>query len=254
MIRGCFVVFALFGLLLTIGSASAADDAAKEGSRSLLREGNERLKKDQFDQALTKFEQAYALYPSPKLLFGKGQALRGLKRHVEAVAAFEQFLSEANDVSADFQEDARKQIAELTALVARLQIHSNRDGATVRVDGKAAGTTPLAKPILVEPGRRTIEVEWQKETRTTTLIAAAGEIPVELKFEDVAAAPVVARPDLVAAPESAAPAASPAWYRSTWVWVAGSVLVAGVATTLIVMKLGGDRYPSASMGTQRIGN
>jgi tetratricopeptide (TPR) repeat protein len=105
------------GLLLASGVARAEDEAAKKASLTLLKQGNERLDKEKFQQALEKFEQAYEHFPSPRILFSEGQALRGLNRNADALRAFQRFLDEAKDAGEEHRKEAQANVSELSALV-----------------------------------------------------------------------------------------------------------------------------------------
>jgi hypothetical protein len=317
--RWTATVVLLAGLLLGPTLAHSAEDAAKVASRALLRQGNERLDKGQYQQALDKFRQAYDRFPSAKLFFGEGQALVGLGRNVEALSTFQRFLAEARDASPEHQAEGQRQVELLLQKVGRIQLRSNREGALVRVDGKEQGTTPLSGPIVVEPGEHKLDFEWQGEHKASVLAVIAGAtLPADVSFEpkpamvsvrcnregatvrldgnEVGQTPLSA-PLAVAAGEhdlvlayknekkssrlevvggeirsidvgfednpqvpvgvTLAPPPSPperAWYGSPWAWGAAGVVVAGVATTLVVVYGRRDNYPSTNMGSHPIGD
>ena len=73
------------------------------------------LKRDDYRAALARFEEAYALVPSPKIHYDFGLAYVGLARPGEALAAFERFLAEAPDAPADKREKAAGWVATLRA-------------------------------------------------------------------------------------------------------------------------------------------
>src|SRR5512141_1991813 len=112
-------------VLCRVGAASAEDEGARAAARVLAQEGAQLFEKNDLPGALDKFKQAYDKFPSPKLFLNIGQALRGLGRNVEALAAFERFLAEAKDAGPEFIELASTQVAELGALLARVVVESN---------------------------------------------------------------------------------------------------------------------------------
>jgi tetratricopeptide (TPR) repeat protein len=112
-----WISLCLAGLLFFPTFAQAKDDTAKAASRALLKQGNERLDKEKFDQALEKFEQAYARFPSPKIFFSMGQALRGLRRNADALRAFQHFVDEVGEISEEVRKEAQTNITELSVLV-----------------------------------------------------------------------------------------------------------------------------------------
>ena len=72
-------------LLAQSAPGAATDPQGKARAQVLLKEGSALYKQADFAAALRKFEEAYALYPSPKLQFNIAQADRELGRIVEAV-------------------------------------------------------------------------------------------------------------------------------------------------------------------------
>jgi hypothetical protein len=317
--RRASILVCLAGFLLGSTHAYPADDEAKAASRALLRQGNDRLDKGKFQQALDKFREAYERFPSPKLFFGEGQALMGLGRNLEALSSFQRFLAEAKDASAEHQAEARIQVATMMEKVGRLEVRCNREGAIVRLDGKQQGTTPLPGPIFVEPGEHKLVLEWQGEQKAAALsVIGGGTLSTDVSFEprpatvsiqcnrsgaavrldgkDVGSTPLAVplaipagehdlvleyqgdsqssrlaltegevkaialrfedRPvvPVVVATPPALPPPERAWYRSPWAWGAAGVVVAGVATTMVLLYGQRDSYPGTNMGTQPIGD
>jgi tetratricopeptide (TPR) repeat protein len=166
----------LAAVLATFTTVQAAETADKTASKNLIRQGNTLLDKGKFQPALDKFEQAYRRFQSPKIFFNQAQALHGLERNLDALLAYQRFLSEAKDAASEVQAEARQQIADLMGKVGRVDIRSNRQGALVRIDGKALGTAPLAEPAYVEPGNHSVTLEWQGEQKSLSIAAAAGAL------------------------------------------------------------------------------
>jgi len=111
-------------------------DANREAARAKLVEGVAALKRGDHQAALTRFEEAYALVPSPKIHYDFGLAYVGLGRTADALAAFERFLAEAPDAPPDTREKAASMIPTLRARLAE---------AAARNDGQATGAAP-ARP------------------------------------------------------------------------------------------------------------
>ena len=94
-------------LALALGGARvqaaspAPDTTAREQARAKLVDGLELLKRGAPAGALAAFQEAYALFPSPKIKYDFGLAYLGLHREADALSAFEQFLAEAPDAPAD---------------------------------------------------------------------------------------------------------------------------------------------------------
>ena len=134
-----FAVIGLCGARIARAQPAVASDANREAARAKLVDGVAALKRDDYQAALSRFEEAYALVPSPKIHYDFGLAYVGLGRSAEALAAFERFLAEAPDAPADKRERA-------TAMVAKLRA----DGGKVPRDGsengpQASGLGPQAQ-------------------------------------------------------------------------------------------------------------
>ena len=108
-------------------------EANREAARAKLVEGVAALKRGDHQAALTRFEEAYALVPSPKIHYDFGLAYVGLGRTADALAAFERFLAEAPDAPPDTREKAASLIPTLRARLAE---------AAARNDGQAMGVAP----------------------------------------------------------------------------------------------------------------
>jgi len=150
---------ALALLLLLAHGARAADDADRRRATERLHQGAALFERGDYQGALDKFEQAYAIVPSANILFNLGQTLQALARPVDAIAAYERFLVEATGAPPDARATAEKAMAELRSKVAALHVRCDLAGAEVSVDGRSYGVTPLARPILLAAGPHQVLVE-----------------------------------------------------------------------------------------------
>lgn len=256
--RGALVVA---GLAALVSPALAQNPDSRTAARALLQEGAQRYDQGDYEGALAKFKQAHQRFQSPKIFFNLGQALRGLSRNVEAIEAFERFLAEAKDASPAFQEQARSQVTELTGKLARIAVGCNRPRAVVTIDDAQKGTTPLEKPVFVEPGSHRLTIVWEGETKSVPFAAAAGQVvPLVIDFEErkpapiPMAAPAKSEPQVLPSTETRQPNLDTRFSRrATWYWIAGGALVAGAATCLILVYGNRQHYPTADLGRQQIG-
>jgi Tetratricopeptide repeat/PEGA domain len=149
----------------TVPAASApATPQAADGptlqAREHFAEATKLYKDGDFDAALVQFERAYALKPNYKVLYNIGQSYVQLHRYVAARDALNRYLSEGGaQVDADRQAAVQKDIADLELRLAKLTLSVNVVGATVLVDGKKVGITPLTGPIALGEGERALSVE-----------------------------------------------------------------------------------------------
>lgn len=228
------------------GSAAAqGNDSTRARAGALVDEGVALFQKGDAAAALDRFEQARALYPSPKIDFDIGEALRALGRTAEAAEAYDRFLEETGADSrevASQRQTARTQLDRLERQLARIALRIDPDDPAreIRIDGLVAEVRP-GRPLHLMPGRHLIEVTAPGASAVRTeLILRAGElrdVAVALGRAPVAAAPAPrGDPGVVhAAPPP------PAHRRRVWTWVAAG----GAAALLAGGALFGHRADTA---------
>ena len=231
-------------LLWVAGSAAAqGDDSSRARAGALVDEGVALFQKGDAAAALDRFEQARALYPSPKIDFDIGEALRALGRTAEAAEAYDRFLEETGADSREVvnqRQTARTQLDRLERQLARIALRIDPDDPAreIRIDGLVAAVRP-GRPLHLMPGRHLIEVTAPGASAVRTeLVLRAGElrdVAVALGKAPVAAPPAPApRRDLVRT-------APPAHRRRVWTWVAAG----GAAVLLASGALFGHRADTA---------
>ncbi len=139
--------------------------------------GNQLYAEGRYDDALVEYDKAYALSSNWKILYNRGQTLVMLRRDPEAIAAFEQYLTRGgDDVPAERRAAVEQDLEKLRQRIAYVTLSNAPAGATVLVDGRAAATTPLKKPIAVGAGRHVIALERDNKTVfSKELLIAAGD-------------------------------------------------------------------------------
>ena len=235
----------LFLGFLAQSSDSTANAEAKAKAQSLLTEGSALYEKGDYADALDKFKQAFAAYDSPKLLFNIGQANRDLGRPVEALEAFERFLIGALDAAPETIEDAKKSVEELQKKLGRLRVDCQTDNATISVDGKDVGLTPLPKLLWATAGRHQVTARhWNFPPAVEDVEVRAGTVQTVRMVLQV---PVAKAPPPEASPErtdlasaEAKPGETSGWWMGrTWTWVAlgsAAVLTGGAAVAGLSMQ------------------
>jgi hypothetical protein len=229
---------ACFALLSTAAPAAAQSGEPAARARSLQAQGLRLLEQQKSAEALAKFEAAYDLVPSPKILYNMGRAQEGLGRDLEAFTSFERFLEGATDVPPAARADAERRRDALRARLAAVEV-TGPAGATVVVDGRAVGELPLGAPVLVAPGAHAVLIQRAgtilHEQRVTA--ASGGTVVVKLAVVEsppprpAADAPAPApRPEVVVAapPPEGAPRS---WQRpAAWTSAGLAVAALGVGT------------------------
>jgi hypothetical protein len=232
-------------LLALVAQATppSASPEARARAQVLLKEGAKFYEKGELASALEKFNQAYAEFQSPKLLFNIGQASRDLGRLAEAMDAFGHFLTEATDAPPDMTAEAKKSVAELEAKLGKLRIQCSTPGAEISVDGKPVGVVPITDFIWVMPGKHQVTARHPdtapaiEDVEVNANWVHAVVISLQPLARVVATEPARARAPAVALeatkteePEPAkASAGSHHGRRWTWVAAGSAVVFAGTA-------------------------
>jgi tetratricopeptide (TPR) repeat protein len=115
-VRTIAVAIALLALTAAAPPATAQigpEGDARTQAQAHLSRGNDLFTIDKFRDALTEFQAAFAAFPSPKLHFNIGQCQRALGNQPEALAEFQRFVDEAQDVSPELRREAENYIVEL---------------------------------------------------------------------------------------------------------------------------------------------
>jgi hypothetical protein len=205
----------------SVGESSEVAQARKHFGQGL------KLYKDgDFDAALVQFERAYAVKPNYKVLYNIAQCYFELHQYVEARDALARYLRDGEgSIDAERKTAVENDLGELQRRIAHLKLLVNVSGATVYVDGKRVGTTPLPAALDVNEGQRTISIEAAERGSKQRVVRVAGgeQQVISIDFE-AAKTSVVA--DLPRAPASVEPRDSS---LGAGFWVSGvSALALGI--------------------------
>jgi tetratricopeptide (TPR) repeat protein len=159
---------------------AAASDATRAAARRKLVEGVDALKRGDYQAALARFEEAYALVPSPKIHYDFGLAYVGLERPAEALAAFERFLAEAPDAPPDKRENAASLVSTLRARVAEVSGRNDREaaGATAPAAGPPATAPGISPDAMSSAVQAEVAANRHDEPATTAAMASDGPLRV----------------------------------------------------------------------------
>jgi len=265
--RHAAIAVALLGVCRAAAGAVPGPDAgARAAAREKLVDGVAMLKRGDYDGALARFQEAYDLVPSANIHYDFGLAYVGLGRSADALEAFERFLAEAPDAPPAAREKAEANRRGLRPRVAALTITTDFGGAEVLVDGRRRGTTPLPRPLYVEPGshqfaaRRPGGAPGPAQVVEVAAGAALGLrlIPgpaASLSLAPASAPPAAPAPALLAASRDQSPPPDrDARVRRGWAFAAGAAGVAllGAGLTFgLLAKHEGDNVTSDSMNSPK---
>jgi hypothetical protein len=158
-----------------VSYAQPSDDPRKAQAEALLQDGIRLEQAGKKDEALKKFQQAYATYPSPNALYNLAQAERAAQRSAEALRYFRACLKSPLLAPANVP-PAKDAIAELEPKTGRVDIATD-EGAEVVVDGvKIDGRAPFADPIDVSVGQHVIDVHHGDKTASKIVTVGAAQV------------------------------------------------------------------------------
>ena len=163
-----------------------ADDAAVEEAKLRFGEGLDLADAGKHEPARLKFQQAWAVFKSPAVLYNLARSEQLTGHEMEALEHYRQFtrLSSTDAKITDaMREKARSNAAELAKKVGQVEIEVPST-ARVTVDGKALEESPPREPVPVAPGRHTIEATFEGRLKSVVVECTAGTITrAKLDFE-----------------------------------------------------------------------
>jgi hypothetical protein len=245
-------------LAVRIPTAHAQVDA-KAAAREHFEKGVAAFKEERFADAAVEFETAYRLSPAQVVLYNIGQVDVALGRSVEAVDAFERYLGDgAATISAERRAEVEGEIEKQRAQVGTIAVETDPAGASIRIDARLIGTTPLPNPVRVTAGKHTIEAHlagYGPQDRDVD-VAGTKQVRIAIKLSPVIVnglppapvaptvrqtpppvEPVAVSPPLgVATAQPQAPAHSPGWIRVSGYVIGGLGLAAAVTGGVIAVE------------------
>jgi hypothetical protein len=226
---------------ITQDPAIHVDDAKNRPlAAALMTEGVKQLLTEQYEQALANFLEAYAKFPSPKILVNIGSTLRDMGRLADAANTYQRYLADPAtrpERIAEVKELLVKLDGELTVLTIRVFPR----GSEVSID--AGPFIPIGATLQtrVRPGIHLVRVRKGDASTELTVNGFEGEskditatIPT-----DVAAKPPVTTPPTTS-PPTTKPAAPPPEHVDGWL-VTGRQYATDNAA-------GGERHVLAGFG------
>jgi hypothetical protein len=175
------LILPLLILLAVISGLSnaRADDAT---AKAEFMAGYSELEQGNFRKALQHYQSSYEASPRPRTLYNIAVCEEELGRTKDAIEHYQQFLRIAQARDAQFLTDARERLEGLQALISgEVKILSEPPGATVSVDGKKRGHTPLA--LQLSKGQHMLSLSHRFARGSERRIeVAAGESSTE-KFQ-----------------------------------------------------------------------
>lgn len=185
--------------------------------------------------ALAEFERVYELVPNYRVLYNIGQVNIQLGRYARAYRALKEYTARGGaELPADRRASVQADLEQLSGRVAHISVVVDQPGAEVSIDGTFVGKAPLAEPLVVDVGERSLRVSLTGYTAQTRSVTLAGGDSRDASFilqQETPASAVTptpaptAVPALQPRPTDSAPPARPS---RTWIgWSSTGALAAG---------------------------
>lgn len=240
-------------MLLTAGLPAAAQPrecVERRVDREVDRAAEERLA----GRGLEAFNRVTALLarcPSPRVRVQVALAEQSLRRWQDAYLHLREAMASTDPWIVAHREPLSRALSEVTAHMPQLAPRTNVPGATLRVNGLAVGTLPLATPFVLVRGAATIEVEAPGflPVRRAVTVGFDESFQELLTLEPAPTAPAAPAATAVGAAPSPPPprASTPPLRVAGWVTVGLGAVLAGLATWQ------GLQFASISASSERAG-
>jgi hypothetical protein len=156
-----------------------------EAARAHFQKGVQLYDEGDYPGAINEFQRAYALQPTYRLLYNFGQVSYELQDYAAAERHFHAYLLDGgSEIPAGRRSEVEHELQQLRAHIAVLHLETDRTGAHLFVDERAVGSTPLDKPVHVNPGRRRVAAELAGYKRVSEVVDVRGgeDRTVRLEF------------------------------------------------------------------------
>jgi hypothetical protein len=210
-----------------VQTASATGDV-RTAARSHYDRGISLYQAGDFKLALIEFRRAYEFVADYRVLYNIGQVSQQLAAYADATRALTRYLDEGGEaVTSERRLSVAHDLESLRLRTAHIAVGSNAVDAEIYVDGVSVARTPLATPLLVDAGERTVELRKQGYVNASRAVTLAGEddVRIDLQMAPQAETRMVAKD---------APVGTS---RTTWLWIGWSgaaALAVGAAVSGVV--------------------
>lgn len=169
-------------------SSARADDAAE--ARLHFELGTARFQGHQYEEALSHFLQAHRLAPTTNTIFNVAQTYLVLQREAEAFRFFSDFMARP-DGTAQAHAVAERALAELAPRLARVEVRTAPQGATIFLDRPELGDFGASpRVIAVSPGHHEVILRRSgfHERRAPVDVAQGQAVVLDLSLDPVVGA------------------------------------------------------------------
>lgn len=222
--------------LCSLGPTGIA--AAQTEADQLFEEGVEGAQAGRWEEAYELFKRVYELEQDPQVLINLAAVEAQLGRLVDAVRHYEQVLASNDPNVAQHRTGVQAQLQALRQRLPVVQIRAQdlQPTDTVTLDGTELDTQAIQSPILVDPGRHTVQVvrDGHVAAERSFESVESGSTELELALPNLSVPP---QPTPIDPPPIDTTSESSSVWSSPWLWltVGAVVIAAGVVVTILVV-------------------
>jgi len=173
--RSLSLAAALVGLALSTSPEARAQQDLDTQVRALLRDGEDALAQERLEDAEEAYEKAYALKPGFDVAANLADVERRLGKLTEAA---EHYAIAIRSFPSSFDNRIKRELqtalAEVQTEVATVELEVVAPGATVTVDRRNVGVSPLQTPLYLRPGEHVLGARVGEASASETLTLRAG--------------------------------------------------------------------------------
>jgi hypothetical protein len=157
VLRAAAVITAMLAMQSTLAPTLALAQAPD--AKTSLANADQAVRAKDWAKAASEYDAANRAAPSAEALEGLANAHYQQKHDAEAHAAYDAWLKTYGAKAAPAKKKVNEaRLAELSARTGLLAVDASEPGATITVDDKPAGTTPLAAPLRLATGPHRVRI------------------------------------------------------------------------------------------------
>jgi hypothetical protein len=159
-LRACIALAILLQFTWDTHSAHAAPPQAEAAAAKLKAQGDKERDELHYEQAITLYDQSYAIVPNPAVIYNKARVYEFLGEYPKALDLLEEFARKAPAELKAKVNGLDRAIADVALKVTTLKVQCNVASAELRINGRTVATlSNTAESVLrVKSGKSQIEV------------------------------------------------------------------------------------------------